>query len=104
MEATLVGLRARDKIVGVAELHPKGTNLVEMALSIEEAYQGLGHGTRLFNAALEIARQRRTKRVCFLTCAKNRPMRRLLAKGRALQMLDGPNVVAWIEFTENQGT
>jgi GNAT superfamily N-acetyltransferase len=102
-KATLVGLRTQGRLIGVAELHPIGNTLFEMALSIEDAHQGLGHGTRLFTAALEVARRGKTKRVCFLTCTKNRPMRRLLTKGRAHQMQEGSEVAAWIDFVENHG-
>lgn len=97
-KAELIGLRLGQSLIGVAELHAIGSNVAEMAISINEPFRGRGHGKRLFHAALEHAHTLAIKRVCFLCGTGNLPMRRLLARKRAQQMQEGKEIAAWIDL------
>jgi GNAT superfamily N-acetyltransferase len=96
--AHLIGLRCGRRLIGVAELHPIGTKMVEMALSIEEPFRGRGYGTLLFSTALDHMRARAIRRVCFLCQTNNTPMRKLLEKFRARQMREDNEIAAWIDL------
>ncbi|ANT63329.1 hypothetical protein AYJ57_22935 (plasmid) [Salipiger sp. CCB-MM3] len=53
----LLGLEADGETRAVMELYRAGDAHAEIALSVEDAYQGRGYGRRLFAAALDHARE-----------------------------------------------
>lgn len=69
-----------ERIVGVGRYDRIGTEVAEVALVVEDAYQNQGIGTRLLNRLISSAREGSVRRFLALVLRGNNPMRRLLEK------------------------
>lgn len=81
-DSLVKGLFIDDTLRGIAELRflPGALDEAEGAFSIEQEFQGRGHGDRLFGRLVASARNRGVRRL-FLTCLReNRRMQAIAAK------------------------
>ncbi|SDE39771.1 GNAT family N-acetyltransferase [Limimaricola pyoseonensis] len=83
----VIATRIDDRIRGVLELFFGPEGHVEIAISIEDAYQGRGHGRRLFEAGLREARKRGARTADLYFARDNTGIRRLVerAEGRIVE-------------------
>lgn len=80
---------ARDgTIIGHATLHPDGTGGAEMALAVDDAFQGRGIGGRMVESLVAHARARGLHRLSAVLLADNGRMHRLLQHAGCPVMAD----------------
>lgn len=93
-----LGLKVDGEIRGLAELicfTSGGTNLdAEAAFTVEPAWQGLGHGRALMEAALRDAAQREVARIVLYIQPQNLPMRRIAERHSFRITLDAGEILA----------
>jgi GNAT superfamily N-acetyltransferase len=76
--------RERDDVVGIAEAHHGRDGVAEVAVLVEDAWQGRGVGTELFRSLLGGERRRGTRRVRATVMTEHGWLLRRLARlGRA---------------------
>ncbi len=81
--ATLVAQDASGQVIGLGNLfpeHPDDTSAAEIAVIVEDAWQGLGLGTLLLAHLIELARRQRFTTLTALVLATNTGMIRLLER------------------------
>ena len=99
-EAVIHGCFSRGVLRGAAEMRPVGaapTGEAEVALSIEEAWQGCGIGTALLDRILLSARNRGITRLHMSCLAENRRMQQLALKFDAALSFDFGSVIGEVE-------
>ncbi|MBK1666524.1 hypothetical protein CKO28_00520 [Rhodovibrio sodomensis] len=95
---TLLGLKVDGEIRGLAELicFPAGgaSPDAEAAFTVEPAWQGLGHGRALMEAALRDAARREVAQIVLHIQPQNLPMRRIAERHSFRIMLDSGEILA----------
>lgn len=92
--ATTVDGRTR----GVLELYCTSGAHAEIAISVEDAYQGRGHGRRLFEAGLALARDRDVKTANLLFAKNNHGIRHMVEKAGGVIVSRGADWEARIDL------
>jgi len=93
----VVGYFVDGKLRGVAQLafdRSLCPRAVEVAVTVETAWQGAGVGTELARRAVVIARNRGTRRLIMLCLVENRPMRQIARKLAGALHFEGGTVEA----------
>lgn len=73
----VIGIRIDGKVRGVCEAHMLPSNHAEIAISIEDAWQGQGYGRQLFEAGLEKAAEAGVETVDLFFSEENRSIAHL---------------------------
>ena len=81
------------KPVGVARWMSGGDGPPELSVTVIDAYQGLGVGTRLMDALLALARRRGVQRIVADVLRENTGMRTLINRYRAVVQRSGDPLV-----------
>lgn len=90
------GLFLDGTLRGIAELHrgEADPRTAEGAFSIETPFRGAGHGTRLFGALLERARENGVERIVLQCLRENRAMQRIARRFRSELTFEGSETIA----------
>ncbi len=81
------------KPIGVARWMADGDGPPELSISVVDAYQGMGVGTRLMDALLALARKRGVTRIMADVLRENTGMRTLINRYRAVIQRSGDPLV-----------
>ena len=76
----VIGCFEADHLIGVAELHPDGLGGAEFAVSVDPDRRGHGLGSRLMDAALELATQAGLEAVTLHCLSTNRRLVAILCR------------------------
>lgn len=102
VRSSLVSIASADGPAGVAELHVLNQHVCEIAVSLEDHWQGHGMGQVLFEAACRLAVRTGFKAAVFVTNRKNGPMIRILRKNGASLFFEMQDVEATLMLHEFQ--
>jgi len=81
------------KPIGVARWMSDGDGPPELSVTVIDAYQGMGVGTRLMDALLELARRRGVHRIIADVLRENTGMRTLINRYRSVVQRSGDPLI-----------
>lgn len=94
----LIGIEENDRTCAVLEIHRTAHGHAEIAISVEDAYQGRGYGTRLFEAGIKHARDMNVKTADLYYHSGNIGVARLVANAGGTYTRYGSDICAEIDL------